>query len=213
MQRFRATASSVNVPRPGPSRSSRTPENIELIESSLRENPRLPIRKRAASPGLPRAIIHEILKKHLKFHFKIQIVQELKESDFDLRKHFCETMLEHVRTVNPIFWSNEAHFHRNGHVNKQNCRYRSPRTCNPRLKHQKPLHYPTVTVWCASSTHEIIGPFFSKILEAKRRMSVVKIIDARLRNSFCQTCELIHRTLHTRGFDRMGRPHKRPELR
>ena len=104
VQRFRATASSMNVPRPGPSRSSRTPENIELVESSLRENPRLSIRKRAASLGLPRAIIHEILKKDLKFHpFKIQIVQELKESDFDLRKNFCETMLERFRTVNPIF--------------------------------------------------------------------------------------------------------------
>lgn len=161
VQRFRATASAMNVPRPGPSRSSRTPENIELVESSLRENPRLSIRKRAASLGLPRAIIHEILKKDLKFHpFKIQIVQELKESDFDLRKNFCETMLERFRTVNPIFWSDEAHFHLNGHVNKQNCRYWSPRTRNPRLKHQKPLHCPRVTVWCALSTHEIIGPFF-----------------------------------------------------
>lgn len=104
VQRFRATASAMNVARPGPSRSSRTPENIELVESSLREKLRLSIRKRAASLGLPRAIIHEILKKDLKFHpFKIQIVQELKESDFDLRKKFCETMLERFRTVNPFF--------------------------------------------------------------------------------------------------------------
>ena len=76
VQRFYATASSMNVPRPGPSRSSRTPENIELVESSLRENPRL-----------------------------------------------------------------------------------SSKTIKHR-KYQKPLHFPKVTVWCASSTHEIIRPFF-----------------------------------------------------
>ena len=72
VQRFRATDFAMKVSRPEPSRSSRTPENIELVESSLRENPRLSIRKRAASQGFPRAIIHEILKKDLKFHpFKI----------------------------------------------------------------------------------------------------------------------------------------------
>lgn len=161
VQRFRATASAMNTPRPGPSRSSRTPENIELVEESLRESPRLSIRKRAASLGLPRAIIHEILKKDLKFHpLKIQIVQELKESDFVSRKKNCEMMLERFRTVNSIFWSDEAHFHLNGHVNKQNCRYWSPRSHNPRLKHQKPLHCPRLTVWCALSTNGIIGPFF-----------------------------------------------------
>ncbi|KAL0830483.1 hypothetical protein ABMA28_002646 [Loxostege sticticalis] len=82
VERFRATASARNTSRPGPSRSSRTPENIALVERTLRENARLSIRKRAASLGLPRAIVHEILKKDIKFHpFKIQIIQELKEND------------------------------------------------------------------------------------------------------------------------------------
>ncbi|CAH2088627.1 unnamed protein product [Euphydryas editha] len=35
LQRFRATTSAMNVLRPGRSRSSRTPENIELFESSV----------------------------------------------------------------------------------------------------------------------------------------------------------------------------------
>ncbi|KOB71212.1 Uncharacterized protein OBRU01_06974, partial [Operophtera brumata] len=70
-RRFLATASAMNTPRPGPSRSSRTPENIKLVERSAR----LSIRKRAASLRLPRAIVHEILKKDRTFHpFKIQIL-------------------------------------------------------------------------------------------------------------------------------------------
>ncbi|CAH2104213.1 unnamed protein product [Euphydryas editha] len=48
-------------------------------------------------------------------------------------------MLHRFQTVNSILWSDEAHFHLNGHVKKQNCLYWAPRTRNPRLKHQKPL--------------------------------------------------------------------------
>lgn len=35
--------------------------------------------------------------------------------------------------------------------------YWSPKGQNPRLKHQKPLHSPKVTVWCALSSNGIIG--------------------------------------------------------
>lgn len=62
--------------------------------------------------------------------------------------------------MNFIFWSDEAHLQLNGQVNKQNWRYWSPRTHNPRLKHQKSLHCPRVPVWCTLSTNGIIGPFF-----------------------------------------------------
>ncbi|CAH2102191.1 unnamed protein product [Euphydryas editha] len=120
------------------------------------------------SLGLPRAAIHEILKKDLKFRpYKIQIVQELKENDYILRKPFCETMLQRFQTVNSILWSDKAHSHLNGHVKKQICLYWAPRTCNPRLKHQKPLHCLKLTVWCALFKHGIIGPFSLKMLEAR----------------------------------------------
>lgn len=67
-------------------------------------------------------------------------------------------MLERFPTFNNIFFSDEAHFHLNGHVNRQNCRYWS--NTNPQLKHQKPLHSPKVTVWAALSAGGIIGPYF-----------------------------------------------------
>lgn len=43
-------------------------------------------------------------------------------------------------------------------VNKQNMRYWADR--NPRELHQRPLHSPKVTMWCAISSAGIIGPFF-----------------------------------------------------
>ena len=39
-----------------------------------------------------------------------------------------------------VLMSDEAHFHLNGAVNKQNCRYWAAE--NPREIHQKPLHSP-----------------------------------------------------------------------
>lgn len=62
--------------------------------------------------------------------------------------------------MNSFFWSDEAHFHLNGHVNKQNAFIGLTRTLNPCLKHQQPLYWPGFTVWCALSTNGIIGPFF-----------------------------------------------------
>ncbi|CAH2108547.1 unnamed protein product [Euphydryas editha] len=67
-------------------------------------------------------------------------------------------MLDRFRNFNNIFFSDEAHFHINGHVNKQNCRYWSSE--NPKTKHQRPLHSPKVTVWAAISANGIIGPYF-----------------------------------------------------
>lgn len=161
VRRFRTRSSAVNNPRPGPSRTSRTDDNIELVANSLRDNSRQSVRKKAAALGLPKTIVHEILKKDIKLHpFKIQIVQALKPNDYNLRKTFCETMLQRFRTVDTIFWSDEAHFHLNGSVNKQNCRYWAPKGQNPRLKHQQPLHSPKVTVWCALSSSGIIRPYF-----------------------------------------------------
>jgi len=60
--------------------------------------------------------------------------------------------------VNNIWVSDEAHFHVSGFVNKQNFRYRSH--SNARALHEKPLHSPKVTVWCAMSASGIIGSYF-----------------------------------------------------
>ena len=43
-------------------------------------------------------------------------------------------------------------------VNKQNFRYWSQN--NPRELHQRPLHTPKVTVWCAMGSFEVWGPYF-----------------------------------------------------
>ena len=43
-------------------------------------------------------------------------------------------------------------------VNKQNFRYWAEN--NPRDLHQRPLHSPRGTVWCAVSCLDVVGPYF-----------------------------------------------------
>ena len=54
--------------------------------------------------------------------------------------------------------SDEAHFHLNGFVNKQNCRISAIE--NPRTVHQRELHPMKCTVWCGVTSERVIGPYF-----------------------------------------------------
>jgi hypothetical protein len=88
------------------------------------------------------------------------IVQQLNEGDFVQRREFCRIMDE-TFTEDPdatLFMSDEAHFHLNGYVNVQNCRYWASE--NPQQLHQRPLHSLKVTVWCCISKLGIVGPYF-----------------------------------------------------
>jgi len=67
-------------------------------------------------------------------------------------------ILEQIPTVAVLLNSDEAHFHLNGAVNKQNFRYWAER--NPRELQEQPLHSLRVTVWCAVADFGVIGPYF-----------------------------------------------------
>jgi len=87
------------------------------------------------------------------------IVQKLLPSDFVQRRLFCERMLEIIASDNVILMiSDEVHFHLDGYVIKQNCRFWAAE--NPRELHQRRLHTAKVSVWCGISKVGIVGPYF-----------------------------------------------------
>ena len=65
---------------------------------------------------------------------------------------------ENANFLNNLIMSDEAHFHLNGYVNKQNCRIWG--TENPRALHQRQLHPLRCTVWCGIMADKVIGPYF-----------------------------------------------------
>jgi hypothetical protein len=71
-----------------------------------------------------------------------------------------------------VVMNDEANFHLNGFVNKQNCRFWAVE--NPRELHQRPLHSSKVTVWCGDSRVGIVGLYFFL-----RGATAVSVISAR----------------------------------
>jgi hypothetical protein len=65
------------------------------------------------------------------------------------------------------WFSDEAYFHLNGTVNKQNVRFWA--TEKPNIIHEKGMRGEKVRVWVALSSHGLIGPvFFNETVNAQR---------------------------------------------
>ena len=96
--------------------------------------------------------------------YKMQICQKLHEGDFERRVAFCEWFLQkHADNSNfnqTLTLSDEAHFERNGCVNKQNIRFWAEQ--NPKETTEISFHSERVTVWCGvhEIIHKIFGPYF-----------------------------------------------------
>ncbi|GBM26099.1 hypothetical protein AVEN_12855-1 [Araneus ventricosus] len=75
--------------------------------------------------------------------------------------------------VGCIWFTDEAHFHLNGFVNKQNWRFWGSE--NPHLNEEKPLHSPKVTAWVAVCSKGIIGPFFMReTISSERYITILE---------------------------------------
>ena len=74
---------------------------------------------------------------------------------------FLEKHYEDPTYIDKVWWSDEAIFKMNGHINHNNCVYWS--TDNPNIVMEKELNLPGVTIWCAISSSGIIGPFFFNV--------------------------------------------------
>ena len=174
VDRFRTTYSLHDAITLTRRRNVRTEENIAAVNESVEEDPNVSIRRRSQELGLCPSTTWKILRKDLGLHpYKIQLVQELKPRDHDMRRSFADWALEQLAT-DPLFYrqivfSDEAHFWLNGFVNKQNCRIWNEN--NPQEILQTPLHPEKCTVWCGLHAGGIIGPYFFKN-EAGARVTV-----------------------------------------
>ena len=104
-----------------------------------------------------------MLKADLKlFPYKIQIKQLLtdvdRQSRLDMCHWFSDQLEANAEWINDVWFTDEAHFHLNGVVNRQNYRYWGSE--KPDEVAERPLHSPKCTAWCAISAHGIIGPFW-----------------------------------------------------
>lgn len=163
IKRFSETGSVKDRPRCGRPRTTTNPDiAVEVIQSFV-EEPHTSIRKASQAHDISRRSIQRILKT-AQFHpFKIKLVQELLEDDFDRRLEFCETFMEMIdedpHLLDRVVFSDEATFFLNGNVNRHNFRYWSDE--NPHWTSESKTQYPEkLNVWAGIMGNQVIGPFF-----------------------------------------------------
>lgn len=163
IEKFENTGSVSDVKHTTRARRGRSEQNITAVRESVAESPGTSIRHRAQELDITTATLQRILTKDLHLHaYKVQLTQQLLPTDHAQRREFTDWILEQQEVnadfADKIIFSDEAHFHVDGCVNRQNCRIWGSE--NPRTIHEKAMHPQRVTVWCALWSGGIIGPFF-----------------------------------------------------
>jgi len=102
------------------------PENVESVQGNIKEC--------AETSTTLQRVLHNL---HL-FPYKIQLGHELKSTDYQERLDYAARIQklakEETGFIDSLIRSDEAHFHLDGFINKQNCRIWS--TESPKVKHQ-----------------------------------------------------------------------------
>ncbi|GBO34110.1 hypothetical protein AVEN_196118-1, partial [Araneus ventricosus] len=186
-----------------------TPENVATVSGIIQQNPMSSVRRIASETGLKRSSTQKILRKSLHmFPFKIQTHQAIPVRAVQQRVYFANQMLTMIDSegfdVGCIWFTDEAHFHLNGFVNKQNWRFWGSE--NPYWCEAKPLYSPKVTVWAAVCSRGIIGPFF--IRETVTSERYVAILE-----QFVATQQVLEDRPRTEWFMQDGaRPHRTEQV-
>ena len=148
--------------RSGRPRSVRSPTNVTAVLEAYGDSPTMSTRQASAQIGVSQRTIQRILHAEGLHPYKLQLLQEISDEDCADRLTFCEEMLNAVQhdesLLSHILWTDEAHFHLSGEVNRHNCRYWSKE--NPEYTSSAPLHSPKTTVWCGIWSGGIVGPIF-----------------------------------------------------
>lgn len=160
-KKFRETGSVKDKLRTGrPTINGQIKTNVLL---SAIENPHINVRSLGDQYNIGKSSISNIFNA-AKYHpYKVRLVHELAEDDFDRRTEFCEIMMakcdENPDFSKYIIFSDEATFYLSGHVNRQNVRYWSD--TNPHwIQTCHTQHPQKVNVWVGIVQNRVVGPYF-----------------------------------------------------
>ena len=140
----------------------KTTVDQEKIIQDFQENPKQSLRRGSHKLGVSVSSVRNTLKKAGFKVYRPRIVQALQDGDHEARFEFAKSVLDKLRTnsnfLKMIMFSDEAIFHLEGGVNRQNSSHWS--TSNPQWLVEKSLNSPRVMVWGAVGEAGVIGPTF-----------------------------------------------------
>lgn len=163
LRRFQETGGVKDRQKSGRPVSVTNEENSLNVMLNRVENPKMSTQQLALDHNMSRYSIQQISKRAGFHPYKIHLLQELTEEDFDRRIEFCENVMDKLdqnREFNEhILFSDESTFCLNGHLNRHNCRYWSDQ--NPHWMEEVHTQWPQkVNVWCGIIGGHVIGPYF-----------------------------------------------------
>jgi hypothetical protein len=137
-------------------------EFVAKVTDHFDQYPHSSLRRASVSIGISRESVRRCLTTAKWHPYKIHVVQSLSEEDYACRLNFAADELSRIannpKHLENLTFSDEAHFHIDGNVNRHNHRYWAP--TNPHWSTEKGLHSPKTTVWAAISRKKVYGPFF-----------------------------------------------------
>jgi len=96
------------------------PENVQMVKASIEQSPRRSARKHAAALGISDRSVRRMLHQEHGMHpYKLMLTQELSERAWETRRTLCQEVQKHVPRAALMLFSDEAHFHLCGTINKQ----------------------------------------------------------------------------------------------
>lgn len=154
---------SVIAPKRRRSRTARTAAIVAKVSDAVTADPKTSSRRLSRQTGVTETTVRRILHQDIGlFPYKIQLVQKLRYGDKKRRLDFCHWLLDKCNSkpdfMDVLFMSDEAQFHLDGKVNKQNCRIWADQP--PQIFQEVEGFSPYISVWCAVSSNCIIGPYF-----------------------------------------------------
>lgn len=162
----------------GRPKTSTTPENVEKVKSIIEKSPTKSIRRTAQQASLSATSTYRIITRELQlFPYKVQTHQPISIQAQSQREDFANIISDMIDRweieADDIWFSDEAHFHLDGYVNKQNWRIWGSE--NPHIAVQRSLHPIRTTVWAALSSHGIVGPIFiNETVNSERYIEILK---------------------------------------
>ena len=143
----------------------------ERVVQHFQEDPNTSTRRASNALQMSRRTIQRILHDQRWYPYKVQVGQQLHEEDKENRMEFAQPELERIKGkpshLEELTWSDEAHFHLGGGVNRHNCRYWASQ--RPHWITEESLHSLRTTVWAAIGQQGIYGPFFFNTTVNKER--------------------------------------------
>lgn len=162
VKRFEDTGSVKDRPRSGRSLSATNEDkSLEILQTFV-EEPTTSIRNAASHHDVSSYSVLKVLKRNSYHPYKVKLVQELSEDDFDRRLEFCEIMMtrcdQSPNFLANVVFSDEATFTVHGQVSRHNCRFWSDE--NPHWMRESHTQRPEkINVWAGIVDTHIVGPF------------------------------------------------------